>query len=429
MLDSQQELETFLELISPSLKERVIKHIFSEVLKEGEIFKGRAQLIDSLTRKLVTKIYQPEEHIVNQGEDGDKLYFIAKGGCHVYIRNRHNVKIRVNVLGHGDLFGEVALLNGSKRTATVKASNYSTIAHLSKEHFTYLFNKDLDALKALRDGRRRYQDEWKVFLKDNLRYVDYIKHVSEETVEELSYHLKEETFEAGDVIFRAGSPVDRLYFITDGEVEIIVKVGRKEAMMDVLYQACNIGEYGVLGDYTHTFTARAKSNSAQVCYITKASLQSCIDRFADLRKEAAACSDYLENSGLPLVDFRLYRNTDNRMKTKEVLKLAIARVMRINDALESNYSPDEITEILQTIQIKMNGEADGEDTSLQKNSNKMLQAVLQKLTNMSLENQELRLMMAKFENKIKRVQKNVSKVKSEVTGNPATNYSSDEEGD
>ena len=80
LLDSQQELETFLSLISPSLKEKVIKYIFSEVLRENPIFKDNDELIDYLTRKLNTKVYQPEEQIVSQGDDGDKVYFIAKGG-------------------------------------------------------------------------------------------------------------------------------------------------------------------------------------------------------------------------------------------------------------------------------------------------------------------------------------------------------------
>ena len=110
-------------------------------------------------------------------------------------------------------------------------------------------------------------------------------------------------------------------------------------------------------------------------------------------------------------------------KTIEVLKLAIARVMRINHALEANYSPDEITEILQKIQIKVSGEGSDED-DLQKNSNKMLQEVLHRLTTISEENQILKLQIAKFENKMGKIEKNVSMIKSEVTGNLNT-YVSD----
>jgi hypothetical protein len=80
LLESQNELETFLSLISPSLKERVIKHIFSTVLSEIDIFKGRNLLLETLTRKLITNTWQPEEIIINQGDDPDNLYFIARGG-------------------------------------------------------------------------------------------------------------------------------------------------------------------------------------------------------------------------------------------------------------------------------------------------------------------------------------------------------------
>ena len=267
LLDSQQELETFLGLVSPSIKEKIIKHIFSQVLKDSEVFKGNEGLVDSLTRKLVTKIYQPEENIITQGEEGSQLFFIARGGCNVYIRNKVGVKIKANTLGSGDLFGEVALLNGWRRTATVKASNYSTIAYLTKENFNHIFNKDAGSLKILKEGRKKYQDEWKVFLKSNLKNIDYMKRLPNEVIEEISYYLKEEFYESESIIFEAGAPVDKVYFILKGEVEILVKINKKEAMLDTLYQACNIGEYGVLGDYCHTFTAQAKTNQTHLSCI------------------------------------------------------------------------------------------------------------------------------------------------------------------
>lgn len=391
-------------------------------MRENEIFKGDEQLIDYLTRKLETKIYQPEEHIVSQGDEGDKIFFIAKGGCNVYIRNRHNAKVKVNVLVPGDLFGEVAILNGCRRTASVTANNYSTIAHLSKDTFNNVFNKYPDTLKALKDGRKNYQDEWKIFMKDNLKYFDYVKNCSDQTVEELTYYLREEMYQAGDVIFKAGQEVNKVYFIASGEIDIIVKIGRKEVLLDCLYQACNIGEYGVLGDYRHTFTAKAKKNATHMIYIPKDAISACRDRFKDFYKETEKCKEYLETSGLPLVDFRLYRNYSSKMKTVEILKLAIARVMRINDALEANYSPEEITEILQTIQIKVFGEGD-DDGDLQKNSNRMLQEVLQRLAGIQQENSDLKLQLAKFDKKVVRIEKSVAAIKSEVTGNPNTYFS------
>jgi CRP-like cAMP-binding protein len=422
LLDSQQELETFLDLISPSLKEKVIMFIFSEELKNTDLFAKSDNLIINISKRLKTKIYQPEEDIVIQGEDGNKMYFIAKGGWNVFTKNKFNRQQKVNTLKPGDYFGEIALLNSWKRTATVRANNYSTIGFIEKDAFEIIFDNEPETMEKLKNGRKNYQDQWKVFQKDLLKYIDYIKHCSEDTVEELTYYLKEQNYEIGDTIFSAGQIVDRINFITNGEVDIIVKIGKKEAILDTLYQACNIGEYGVLGDYRHTFTARAKTKNVHIIYITKDSLTHCRNRFSDLYKEADKWIDFLENSGLPLVDFRIYRNSSRMKNTIEVLKLAVARIMRINDALEANYDPEEITELLREVQIKMIVEEE-DDKDSQKNTNKLLQTVLQRIKSLQQENQELKFTLVKFEKKMAKVDKSVSAIKAEVTGNPNTHLS------
>ena len=94
------------------------------------------------------------------------------------------------------------------------------------------------------------------------------------------------------------------------------------------------------------------------------------------------------------------------MKTKEVLKLAIARVMRINQALEANYSPEEITDILKKIQVKNFDVNEMDQSTLQKNSNLMLQTVLQKLTQLSQENEQLKFIIVKMEKRLERIEEN-----------------------
>lgn len=424
LLSSQQELETFLSLISPSLKEKVIRHIFSEVLRQNEIFSDNEKLINYITPKLNTNIYQPEEVIVSQGEPGTKIYFIAKGGCYVHIRNRNNEKVKVNTLNAGDHFGEVAIINESKRTATVTANNYSTIAYLEKDVFYHVFSKYPDEFNAMKEARKNYQDEWKVFMKENLRFISFIKDCSEECVEELTYYLKDEIYNAGETIFKAGTPVDRAYFIASGEVDILVKIGHREVILDVLYQACNMGEYGVLGEFNHCFSCRARKNGTHVVYLPKEGIEACRVKFPILFKETEKARNFLETSGLPLVDFRLFRNFERKRNSIEVLKLAIARIMRINYALDASYSPEEITEILQKIQISVSG--DGmDDENLQKNSNKMLAEVLSRLNIMTQENQELKLQLDKFNRKIGKIEKNVSEIKHEVTGKPISELASE----
>ena len=161
LLDSQNELETFLSLVSSTLKEKVIKHLFTLTLNDSVVFKGRVLLIDSITKQLSIETYKPEDTIVTQGDNPDNIYFIAKGGCNVYVRNRAGLRTKANVLISGDYFGEVAILNGGKRTATVRSNNYSTLAWLNKSIFTSIFEKHPEALKIIKENRKVYQDEWK----------------------------------------------------------------------------------------------------------------------------------------------------------------------------------------------------------------------------------------------------------------------------
>ena len=94
------------------------------------------------------------------------------------------------------------------------------------------------------------------------------------------------------------------------------------------------------------------------------------------------------------------------MKTKEVLKLAIARVMRINQALEANYSPEEITDILKKIQVKNSDMEEMDAANLQKNTNLMLHKVLKKLSDLSAENEMLKHIILKMDKRLEKIEGN-----------------------
>lgn len=68
ILSSQQKLETFKSMISPSLKEKFIKEIFSDAPSKAKIFALRELLIDRLTRMFQTKIFQPDKIMINKSE-------------------------------------------------------------------------------------------------------------------------------------------------------------------------------------------------------------------------------------------------------------------------------------------------------------------------------------------------------------------------
>ena len=148
-----------------------------------------------------------------------------------------------------------------------------------------VFSRDQEALEILKSGRNNYQDNRKLFMKTLIRYVGYIKQYSEETVEELTYLLKQETYNAGDIMFKQGYLVKKIHLVAIGEIEIMVNFGKKEVVLDTLFQACNIGEHGVLDDHRQTFTAVAKNNNTQVITLSKECLKIARQKFDDLREQ------------------------------------------------------------------------------------------------------------------------------------------------
>jgi CRP-like cAMP-binding protein len=56
--------------------------------------------------------------LIRQGEVGDKFYLIRRGQCEVRVADGQHQRV-INTLGEGDFFGEMALLTGDPRSATV----------------------------------------------------------------------------------------------------------------------------------------------------------------------------------------------------------------------------------------------------------------------------------------------------------------------
>ena len=86
--------------------------------------------LEGLARSLEPLSAAPGTPIVTQGAVGDRYYAISEGEVEVIVDG-----IRVNMLGRGDGFGEIALLHDVTRTATVSALTAMKLYTLEKEPF------------------------------------------------------------------------------------------------------------------------------------------------------------------------------------------------------------------------------------------------------------------------------------------------------
>jgi cAMP-dependent protein kinase regulator len=76
--------------------------------------------------------YKAGDLVVAQGEPGDSLFLVTTGTVKAWIRNREGRYVLVRRLGDGDFFGEISVLSGSPRTATVVAATPCEMLELDR---------------------------------------------------------------------------------------------------------------------------------------------------------------------------------------------------------------------------------------------------------------------------------------------------------
>ena len=80
--------------------------------------------------------------IVSQGETPEFFYVIQSGRLRVFRETEDGIRTNLTELGPGAYFGEVALVTGQPRTASVEAMEESRLIKVSKEEFDRLLDQN-----------------------------------------------------------------------------------------------------------------------------------------------------------------------------------------------------------------------------------------------------------------------------------------------
>ena len=127
--------------------------LFTRPVPKSPLF----EMLDDDERAAIVKEMEVESHdegnvIINEGDPGTSMYLIASGEVKVYTRpsNKSGTVYLAN-LGEGDFFGEVSVLTGKPRTATITASQRTELLRLDKEKLDGVLSKYPGIRKVLDD--------------------------------------------------------------------------------------------------------------------------------------------------------------------------------------------------------------------------------------------------------------------------------------
>ncbi len=107
--------------------------------------------IEKLAKLLTPKKFKKGEHIINQGDAADSLYFITRGRVDVRVPIKGRAEShRVSTIEAGKApFGELALLDGGARTADVVAAADTEVLMLDKGKFDDFGKSEPEIHRAL----------------------------------------------------------------------------------------------------------------------------------------------------------------------------------------------------------------------------------------------------------------------------------------
>jgi len=109
-------------------------------LKNTELFKAlENEDLEKLSNKLKERVYPPNTAIVREGASGDAMFIIKNGKVEIRKKEQSlGVDLTIAMLGSGACFGEMALLTGKPRSATVMAVAATEVFVLEKKDFDSL---------------------------------------------------------------------------------------------------------------------------------------------------------------------------------------------------------------------------------------------------------------------------------------------------
>jgi hypothetical protein len=128
--------------------------LFSRPVPKSALF----EVLSDVEREAIVKEMELETHdegsvVLNEGDPGTSMYLIASGEVKVFTRGAGSSgSLYLARLGEGDFFGEVSVLSGKPRTATITASQRTELLRLDKEK--------LDGVLSKHPGIRKVLDEF-----------------------------------------------------------------------------------------------------------------------------------------------------------------------------------------------------------------------------------------------------------------------------
>lgn len=197
------------------------------------------------------------EVLFRQGDESDRLYFILDGRLEITTDRGNGDHIHLATLAAGDVVGEIGILHGLPRVATVTAVGPATLIGVDGETFSAaVVESDITARELGDLAVRRHAGALIAQLFDTGRRMPRLGRHG---------HVDELELEAGTTLFRHGDPAEHFYLVASGSLEELAEslAGEPRVLRVIKAPDC-IGEVGLLDGRPRPTTVRAGPDGAKL---------------------------------------------------------------------------------------------------------------------------------------------------------------------
>lgn len=273
--------------------------------------------------ELVTRLFQPRsfefgETIFAEGDRPDGMYVLVAGTVRVLV-DHDGQEITVARLGRGEWFGETSLLDGSARTATVRASEATRLLFLDRLVFDSLLEIHPEVRDAFGDQARI--ETLHRFLRTHVAFED----LSLQAATAMFPRLEAIGVAEGEIVVQEGDPGGAMYFVEDGRLEATVGSDSDVRVAGFLRTGDIFGERSLVTGEPRVATVRALTD-ARLLKLDQAGFHELAEQFPGFAKrvgEMASGRDFRAEARIPL-DFR-----------HEILPAGLAETPRVDAPVEA----------------------------------------------------------------------------------------------
>jgi CRP-like cAMP-binding protein len=198
-------------------KNHQVKKLIFDAIKHNILFRSCSdeELVD-LVDAFSPKDYSSGSVVIKQFDEGNQFYVVESGTLDVSVRAPNsNIDIGVGVsYESGSAFGELALMYGSPRAATIRARSPCKLWYIERNDY-----------RGITGQYKLKQMNFAVELVKNLKFGDKVlgQVMQPSEIDAMVLATQIRLFKKGDTIIREGERGDMLYIIDTGTVDVYKK--------------------------------------------------------------------------------------------------------------------------------------------------------------------------------------------------------------